>query len=203
MKYIVFDTETGGLDPTYSAIVSLGAVVWDSEKGRDLDPASEFYTVVSDPEGDLDPDAMRVNGFTAERLAVEGVNVTGAFNGFRSFCQRIFGNKQAMLAGHNTGFDVGFLRRLARVSGNGARYEAIFSHRTLCTMNAVRFLSLTGHLRPGLGALPQVVEHLGLPKQEAHNALGDARMAADLLTALVWIGGQHPKHRPEPAAAAV
>ena len=88
---------------------------------------------------------------------------------------------------------MGFLRRLFRITGNAARYEACIGHRTLCTMNAVRFLSLTGHLRPGLGGLVQCCEELKLPKQEAHNALGDAKMAADLLTELIRLGQQPPR----------
>lgn len=182
MKYVVFDTETGGLDPTFSAIISLGAVVWDSETGRQTD--MEFYTVVND-EGDLDPDALRVNGFTRERITAEGVTPQAAFVAFALWCARTFPGKQTQLAGHNVGFDVGFLRRLARISGNGARYEALFSHRTLCTLNAVRLFSLTGHLRPGLGGLLQCCRELKIPNQEAHNALGDAKSAADLLTALI------------------
>lgn len=184
MRYIVFDTETGGLDPTTDALISIGAVVWDSKSGRLHDPDFEFYRTVYDG-GDLNPDALRVNGFTREQVA-DFSPPAEAWPAFVSFCQGQFPRgQQVTLAGHNTGFDVGFLRRLARTSGNGARVDAIFSHRTLCTMNAVRFLSLAGVLRPGMGGLGQCAAEFKIERQTAHNALGDARMAADLLTALV------------------
>jgi DNA polymerase III epsilon subunit-like protein len=186
MKYVIFDTETGGLDDSTSALCSLGAVVWDSEKGGRLTTkGSEFYTLVYDPKGELTPSAMRVNGLDPEVLKAEGKPMAETWAAFVKFCQGIFGKTQVLLGGHNTGFDVGYLKRLARETGNAARYEAIFSHRTVCTMNIARFLSLTGHLGPGMGGLGQIAEFLELPKQKLHNALGDARLAADLLTKFV------------------
>jgi DNA polymerase-3 subunit epsilon len=183
VKYVIFDTETGGLDAATDALISLGAVVWDSERGRIPEP--EFYATMSDRIGITYSAALKVNGFTREQINAFPAPAE-AWSGFVAFCQGQFARgAQVLLGGHNTGFDVSFLKRLARVSGNADRFEAIFSHRTVCTMNTVRFLALAGVLRPGLGGLGQCVEELGVPKQEAHNALGDARMAADLLTALV------------------
>lgn len=182
MRYVIFDTETGGLDPATDAIVSIGAVVWDSALGRLPEP--EFYAVVNDTTGRLSPEALRVNGFTAEAIKA-GQTPRDAWDGFVRFCQDQFGRERVLLGGHNTGFDVGFLRRLAREANAGGRVDAIFSHRTICTMNTLRFLGLSGWTPPDLGSLVQAVEALRVEKQEAHNALGDARMAADLLTMLV------------------
>jgi len=183
MKYVIFDTETGGLDPATDALISLGACVWDSEKGRLPEP--EFHSLVNDHPGRLDPGALKVNGFTEAHIRESGLGPALVWQEFVRFCQGVFGRDQVLLGGHNTGFDVGYLKRLARITGNAARYEAIFSHRTVCTMNTVRYLCLAGRLRAGMGGLLQVVEELGIEKQAAHHALGDARMAADLLTRLV------------------
>jgi len=187
VKYVIFDTETGGLDPATDAIVSLGAVAWDSELGRL--PAPEFYAVVNDVEGNFHPRALEVNGFTVDRIRADGRPAHEVWEDFVGFSKTVGGSSSApvLLGGHNTGFDVGFLKRLARLSGAAEHYEAVFSHRTVCTMNTVRFLCLAGVLRPGLGGLTQCVDELGIERQEFHNALGDARMAADLLTKLVEI----------------
>lgn len=197
MRYVIFDTETGGFDPTTDAVISLGAVVWDSAAGRLPGVDNEFYRVVRDGEGRLDSGALRVNGFTPETIAAQAYDPTKVWAEFKAFCQKGLRDLGPIkLGGHNTGFDVGFLRRLARISGNAARFDAVFSHRTVCTMNTVRFLSLAGVLRPGLGALGQCVGEFAIEKQEEHNALGDAKMAADLLTRLIEL-----VRRPAPDAA--
>lgn len=198
MRYVIFDTETGGFDPATDALISLGAVVWRSPGGRvpitenlagEFCP--EFYSVVKDRDGRLDPGALRVNGFTRERIEAEGRDAGEVFTSFVNFCRHagaVDEYGRIRLGGHNRGFDLGFLRRLARLAGSGARYDATFSHRGVCTMEVASFLllALPGKI-PGSGKLLDLVTRLGIEPQEAHNALGDARMAADLLTKLVGL----------------
>jgi DNA polymerase-3 subunit epsilon len=173
-KLVVIDTETGGLDPSEHSILSLAAVVW-------VDGAIEgkFQVVVHEPNMSVTLEALRINGFTKEILETEGVSPVTAAHDLRS---------RVTLAGHNVGFDLGFLKRLYRLAGMSTKeYESRFSHRALCTQTLALALEAAGRCDFKSTGLNGLCEYFGIAIREGgargrHDALEDATATAKLLT---------------------
>ncbi|WP_281823278.1 3'-5' exonuclease [Jannaschia rubra] len=100
LSYVIFDTETTGLDTTRDDIVQIGAVrVFN---GR-IVPGESFETLV-DPGRPIPAVASRVHGITGEMVA-GAPDVTRALRAFHGFAH------DAVLVAHNAPFDMAFLDR--------------------------------------------------------------------------------------------
>lgn len=184
-RLIVFDTETGGTDPSVHSILSLGAVVW--EDGR-LD--AEFNVLILESELSLTKRAMEINHIDIAEHKKQALAPAAAMERFRAFLEKNFAEElrskdKITLAGHNVNFDVGFLRRLCRLAG--VNFEEMFSHRVMDTAGVVRFLNLAGKLKLSGAGSSEAFQHFGIevPPEDRHTALGDAKATAVLLTKLI------------------
>lgn len=89
MKVLLFDTETTGLDPRKSYVISIGAIMYDTETEK----VDEFYRVLNwyEIQEHLNinfeiPDFItKINGFNKEKLISEGINPVKAFADFYDF----------------------------------------------------------------------------------------------------------------------
>jgi len=184
-KLLVIDTETGGVDPDRHSILSLAAVVWEGGEIR-----GEIEILVAEPDFAVTTRALEMNRIDLVahgRRAIaprEALALLQEFV-FKHFGQELSAGEQLVLAGHNVGFDIGFLKRLYRLAG--AEFPSIFSHRVLDTASALRFLSLAGLLPAAAISSSGAFDYLGITIQaeKRHSALGDARGTAELLTRLV------------------
>lgn len=186
MKLIVIDTETGGLDSYEHSLLTLGATVWPP------DPRITFAYSVRENPYRMTPGALAVNKIDLvehDKVALEPGAVWSAFLGFcaaQEGALRVAG--RYVLGGHNTPFDIGYLKRLHHLSGDATAFGDIFSHRFVDTMAIGTFLLLAGKVPPrqgmGLTALLTLFE---LPHPEAHTALGDALATAALLDKMLKV----------------
>lgn len=180
-KIFIIDTETGGFKPERNSILSLGGVVWDD--GRVL---GEIDFLIAEAELDVVPEAMAVNRLSLDEVRRHGLSPVTAVATLEAFLDQHFDSgRKISLAGHNIGFDVGFLKRLYALAG--ADFQARYSHRLLDTASVMRFLSLTGRLPFDDPSLDAGLRHFGIdvPLLERHTALADARATAQLLGRLV------------------
>ena len=155
MIYSVCDLETGSLYPQTGAIVSV-AVVFLSE---DLTPVGHYYSVVKDyPYKVVDDKALEVNGFTREMIS-KGRLIDDVLD---DLARMFVGN---VMVNHNSKFDCGFLNE------RGFRFT-----------ESIDTLLLARKYWPGeKNNLAFACEQAGIPVENAHNALYDARMTAKLL----------------------
>lgn len=175
MQLIFVDTETGGLDPTADALLSVGLVDW--RDGNVVDTCE----ILVDAEGLRCTDAaMAVNKIDLDYHHGLSVPRSEAGRLIRDWCKP---RGRVWLAGHNVTFDVGFLRRLFEPGSWGAS----FSHRTLDTMNVLAFLGHAGLIPDGIGKLDKAITHFGIPidPDRRHTALADAVATAHLYTAML------------------
>jgi len=186
-KLLVVDTETGGADPNRHSILSLAAVVWENGEIR-----GEVEILVA--EGDLvvTARALEINRIDLVAHAREAVAPREALSLLLDFVAKHYRREldegeQVTLAGHNVGFDLGFLKRLCRLAG--AEFPSVFSHRVLDTASVLRFLSLTELLPGKTVSSDGAFEYFGIAieAETRHSALGDARATAQLLTRLVQL----------------
>ncbi len=164
---VVLDTETTGLDPLKARIVQIGAVGirhgvvdWRAPFVRLIDPGVPIPAGVTAIHGIGDVDVAGAAGF-AEAFA--------AFEAWRA---------GRPLIGHNLGFDLAVLRRECRLAGLAFAPPPALDTRLL---GEVCFPALPGF------SLEVLAGRLGIAVDRAarHDAVADARLAAELFVALL------------------
>ena len=187
MRLLIVDTETGGLDPTVHSILSLGATAYPYASGE----TPEFSVLVKETPFVVEHGALGVNKIDLVEHAKKAVPPAEAWFKFLEWIdahkdfERCYG--KLVLGGHNTPFDIGFMRRLHRLSGDTRPFDTLFSHRFDDTMTIGRYLARCGHPIERFG-LADLLKHFGLKNDAAHTALADARATAQLLGAMVELG---------------
>jgi DNA polymerase III epsilon subunit-like protein len=131
---------------------------------------------------------MNVNRIDLENVRRMGVSPVAAVAALEAFVRQHFTlaqGQKVVLAGHNIGFDVPFLKRLYKLAG--ASYSEIFSHRTIDTASIVRFFILADRLTLSGAGSEEAFRHFGVEvaADSRHTALADALATAQLLTRLV------------------
>lgn len=190
-RMLVFDTETGGIDAAQHSILSLGAVVWE-----DGVPGAEFEVKIKEPTLTLTIEAMAINKIDLVQHASAAVTPADAMKQLRAFLRRHFKAELAgsgvPLVGHNVGFDIGFLKRLCRLSDQS--FEELFSHRSTDTAGILRFMTLAGRSSLSGAGLDEALAYFQVNVNGGlrHTALEDARATAVLFTKLIELAKSAP-----------
>ena len=173
--FIALDTETGGLDSTECALLSIAAVPsWDA-------PPLVLYV---QPTGKIEKKAAAVNGYTPERWAALGA-VPEKLAALE-LCRWIFEMdvKRFHMAAHNAGFDALFMLALQARTGIDLGLSGIWH----CTKIQLQDLREKKVLPPGSNHLNDLGDLSGYwqdnPRSDAHDALQDAQCCRH---GLLWI----------------
>lgn len=171
-KIIVFDTETGGLDPLKHSLLQVGIMV--CENGKVLD--KRRINIVHDTYH-VTPKAMEINKI--DLATHTGCTPEEAVDEIVEFVRAHF-KKPAQVLGHNVPFDVGFMKKLFQDAG--VDYDSVFSYRLLDTSSFARVLEFSGVIERG-GSLGQLAETFGIEfdKTALHDALVDCEVTYKLL----------------------
>ncbi|WP_368184288.1 exonuclease domain-containing protein [Aestuariibius sp. HNIBRBA575] len=168
LSYVVFDTETTGLDPKHDDIVQIGAV--RVVNGKIV--AGEVFDMLVDPGRPIPAASTKVHKITDDMVqgALDPVAAVAEFARFA---------EGAVLVAHNAPFDVSFLKRY------GAKMGLAFEHPVLDTvlLSAVVFGAHDVHTLDALSDRLSVT----IPPDMRHTALGDAVATAQVLSHLLPI----------------
>ena len=166
LTYVVFDSETTGLDPDRDDVVQIGAV--RVVNGRRV--ASERFDILVDPGRPIPPGSTKVHGISDDMVQGKP-GLLDATRQFHAFA------RDAVLVAHNAPFDLAFMKRY------GAKAGVAFDHPVLDTvlLSAVLFGGSATH------TLDALAERLGVDIADAvrHTAIGDAIATADVFTACI------------------
>ena len=159
-SYVVVDLETTGGRPGPGTIIEIGAYRMIGQR-----MAESFQSLIRPNR----PIPRFVSGLTSitNEMVAEAPPIEAVLPGFRNFLG------DAVMVAHNAPFDFAFLDfEFRRVFGLG------LTNRVLCT------LALARRMLPSLRRrrLDALAEHFGLSTAGRHRGLGDARMAAELLS---------------------
>lgn len=174
------DVETTGTSPERARVTEVGivAVDFDADDMR----VTEWSSLIN-PGVPIPAEIQWLTGITNEM-------VRGAPR-FAELAQDIYDRLDgAIFIAHNARFDYGFLR------AEFARAGLAFNARTLCTVRLSRFL----YPDRAPHSLDAIIERFGLPAEDRHRALGDARV---LWRFLQKLGERHPPAELELALAAL
>ncbi|MEM8537053.1 MAG: exonuclease domain-containing protein, partial [Pseudomonadota bacterium] len=155
LSYVVFDTETTGLDPVQDDVVQIAGV--RILRGNLL--AGDSFDALVSPGRNIPAGATEIHGITNSMVA-DAPRFIDVGSDFAEF------SEDAVLVAHNASFDCAFLDRLPGQGGPR------FDHPTLCT--ARLSLALNPHLNDHtLDALADRYD-VNIDDGLRHTALGDA-----------------------------
>ncbi|MEP1768374.1 MAG: 3'-5' exonuclease [Sulfitobacter sp.] len=168
LTYVVFDTETTGLDPTKDEVVQLGAVRIVNGK---IVTGEEFITYVN-PAMKIPKRSTDVHGIT-DAMVADAPAFGETCSRFHSFAG------DAVLVAHNAGFDMAFLHKQA------PQTDIMFDQPVLDTvlMSAVVFGGSEVHTLDALCARLAIT----IPEDLRHTAMGDALATAQAVVAMLAI----------------
>jgi len=173
---VVIDVETGGFNARNDALLEIAAVLLELRSGE-LKPAESFrYLIKPFPGLNIEPASLRVTGIDPWhplRAAQEEAEALRELFRHVRRAVREATCKRAILVGHNASFDLGFLN--AAVERNEIKRNPFHPFSSFDT-------ATVGGLAFGQTVLRHAVEASGLPwdSEQAHSALYDARMTAEL-----------------------
>lgn len=179
---VVVDVETGGFNARTDALLEIAAVLLEFDDQGDLRRSETIRYHVKPFEGaNMEPASLAVNGIDPDHPLRPAIDERDAL-------QRVFREvrraireancNRAILVGHNSSFDLGFLNEaIARsdIKRNPFHPFSSFDTATLC---GVAF---------GQTVLSRAVEAAGLEfdEESAHSAAYDAEITADVFCEVV------------------
>ena len=168
LTFVVFDSETTGLDPQKDSVVQLGAV--RVVNGKIIQ--SETFDTLVNPGRPIPVQSTKVHGIDNSMVA-DAPDFAAVRRDFHSYATN------AVLIAHNAPFDMAFLNREV------APDERIFENPVMDTvhLSAIIFGGSATHT---LDALCERLE-VKIPEELRHTALGDAMATAKAFVALLPI----------------
>jgi DNA polymerase-3 subunit epsilon len=154
--YVAFDFETTGIYASTNRVLEIGLVKFD----QNFQIIAEYETLIN-PHRDVGP--VEIHGVTPSLL----VNAPEFSEVAHDICEFMNGS---VLIAHNKNFDLGFLRRELELT-----QIQVPPLDALCTMELIRSAYPSSPRK-----LADCCEFLGIEVDHAHEALSDARMAAQI-----------------------
>lgn len=168
-RFVVVDTELTSLDKRTNRLLSLGALAMEGSRIR---LGEEFYRVVN-PGVEIPADSILIHGLRPADVA-SGEPPEKVLAEFHAFL------RDSVIVGHFVGIDATVLRK--ELHGSGASID----NPVLDTAKAHRWLEQHEHQVRGLDEvqgrcdLATLAEKYGLEMRDAHHALYDAYLTAQL-----------------------
>jgi len=174
LPFAVVDFETGGLDPDLHDSVQIAVQVLDP---RTLDVVGTFVSYIKPDPNRVSLEALNINNLSLEELE----NAPSPEQVVQDLVEFLKPHGRCVFVAHNAKFDFDFLSDLIKRHGKGVTtVSKLFDHRLICTVQMAfqRFILDEQTLKSV--KLVEVSKHLQLPHEDAHDALGDVRVTAEL-----------------------
>ncbi len=179
---VVVDVETGGFNSATDALLEIAATTVGMDEKGFLFPEHTYFFRIEPFEGaNIEPAALEFTGIKLDhplRMAVqEEAALTEIFRGIRK-ALKANGCKRAILVGHNSSFDLGFLN--AAVARTGIKRNPFhpFSSFDTATLAGLAY----GQTVPAKACQAAGME---FDNREAHSARYDTEKTAELFCGIV------------------
>lgn len=162
--FAIIDVETTGLSSKSEKITEIAILLHDGKK------VTETFHSLINPEKRIPYRITQITGINDQM-------VSGSPKFYELAKKIIELTKDRIIVGHNVRFDYNFLQNEFK------EFDYSFKRKTICTVKTSRKL-IPGQISYSLGKL---TTNLGIPHQDKHRALGDAKATAVLLDILLKI----------------
>ena len=166
LSFVIFDTETTGLNPQVDEICQIAAV--RVTNGKIVQ--GERFDMLVNPGRTIPAASTAVHHITNEMVA-DAAPVAQALARFHTFA------KGCVLVAHNAPFDMSFLRR--RETEIGQRFDQPILDTVLCS--AILYGQSAEHTLDALCARL----HIQIPEADRHTAIGDAIATAEAFRKMI------------------
>lgn len=178
-KILFIDTETGGLDPGYHSLLSIGLVEWEDSK---ITRTKEI--LINDGKLNVTDAALAINKIDLNSHKANAITPNKAVLEILHFIEWPGNQKDKItLAGHNVCFDIRFIRHL--FESQDYNFEEYFSHRSIDTSSILHYLYYSGMLDERIVGSTDAFKHFEIQVRGRHTALGDAIATAELFTRML------------------
>jgi len=179
---VVVDVETGGFNCQTDALLEIAATIIGMDEQGLLYPEHTYFHRIEPFEGaNIEQAALEFTGIKLDhplRMAVqEEPALADIFRGVRKSLKS-YGCKRAVLVGHNSSFDLGFLNAAVLRTGLKRNPFHPFSSFDTATLAGLAY---------GQTVLAKACQAAGIPfdAREAHSARYDTEKTADLFCGIV------------------
>jgi DNA polymerase III subunit epsilon len=173
-EFVVFDTETTGLDRRTDKVLSIGAI-----KVRGLQVlVSDTFECLVQQEGAAATKSAEVHGLLSKQLE-EGITEREAVEGFVDF----IGN--AILVGQHVAFDIAMINQMLKRQGIKGKLRNRSVDTAHLAIRLERRHADSHTLKNAEYSLDALCERFNLPTDDRHTASGDAFTTALLLLKLL------------------
>ena len=169
--FVVFDTETTGLDVQEDQILSIGAIRVKNWQIEVSDRLECYLHQQYSPDGKT----VAVHGI----LPGDRQHSLSEKEGVTQFLSFIGGD---VLVAHHAGFDVAMINAALKTAGGGKLQNVVLDTGIL----AKRVARNPEMARPGAFGLDQLCDQYRIPQSDRHTASGDAYITAILLLKLLY-----------------
>ena len=175
---VIIDIETTGANPIRNDVLAVGLVPLN-------DATRSFVVYVRPPAPQWNPFAQANFQKFAETWESQAVSPVAACAAIEGYLAKEFHGEVVTPIGHNIGFDVAFLRKLAFLGGRD-ELEAV-SRRALDTHTMLYLLFLQGRIPSSALSSDGAFQHFGIAvaPHARHTALGDALATRELVIKLL------------------
>jgi DNA polymerase III epsilon subunit-like protein len=191
MKFIAFDTETGGLN-TKCSVLSAYFIVFDSnfkslgELNLKIKPDDGNYVVTAE--------ALKVNNINLVEHNKIAVSTTQAKKELLEFLNNMTesGRFKLMPVGHNVSFDTQFL--LAHLI-DSALWNSFISYHSLDTMHVANFLKICGLIPSSQKiSLSNLADFFNIKTKQLHDAKEDTVACVKVLKKMMLLLKKETEH---------
>ncbi|GGG19857.1 3'-5' exonuclease [Pontibacter amylolyticus] len=173
-EFVVFDTETTGLDPGTDKVLSMGAI-----KVRNLQVlVSDTFECLVQQEGAPSTKSAEVHGLLSKELD-QGITEREAVEGFIDFIG------SATLVGQHVAFDIAMVNQMLKRQGIRGKLRNRSVDTAHLAIRLERRHADSHTLKTGEYSLDALCERYSLPTDDRHTASGDAFTTALLLLKLL------------------
>jgi len=178
---MVFDTETGGLDPKAHSVFSVGALVGDLETGEIIDQFEALHKLPSIDDYKFTAKAVEIHGITPSRAFSEGLETEAICDRFMDLWQN---HGAQIMGGWNCPFDVRMMAyRVYHIEPQ--QFESNFTYRFIDGLPFTRLFTGNDNIKSG-ASLTQAsktfnIDLSDIGKNKFHAALFDSIVCFRLL----------------------
>lgn len=180
--YMAFDTETGGFNPRTADLLTFYAGILD----EDFKLVDELYLKLKPNNGAFpiaEAQALKVNGIDLKLHMADPETISyeegkaKLVTLLKKYLKKSGRFSNLIPFGYNVPFDIEWTQHHLLPK---EEWLAILHYQIRDVMQNVVFLKDSGWFPQDLGSLGTVVDYLGLPKRNAHNAKEDTLMTVDV-----------------------